>query len=85
MASSVVDIFTGANKGNSERPPSECGDRDSLDGNIQAELHFNQSEKKGASNYFNKKREQSFRSGSGGSVITSMSDLERIERIMTQA
>jgi hypothetical protein len=32
-----------------------------------------------------KKREGSYKSGSGGSVVTSMSDLERIERIMTQA
>jgi hypothetical protein len=46
----------------------------------------NQSEKRSLTNYFKKKKEGSHKSGSGGgSVVTSLSDLERIEKIMTSA
>ena len=46
----------------------------------------NQSEKRSVTNYFMKKKEGSHKSGSGGgSVVTSLSDLERIEKIMTTA
>jgi hypothetical protein len=44
------------------------------------------SEKKSLTNYFMRKKEGSHKSGSGaGSIITSLSDLERIEKIMNQA
>ena len=35
--------------------------------------------------FFNKKLTGSLKSGSGGSIVTSMSDLERIERVMNSA
>lgn len=61
-------------------------DRDSEFGDNMSVNNDNdhQSEKRSLSNYFMKKKEGSHKSGSGaGSIVTSLSDLERIEKIMT--
>ncbi len=86
MAGSVVDAFRSSktkSKNNFEKD-SEKGERDSVVGDN--DIKDNVSEKKSLSNYFKRKKEGSHRSGSGaGSVVTSLSDLERIEKIMTSA
>ena len=85
MAGSMVDVFRSKakSKNNFERE-SDRGDRDSVVGDN--EIKDNVSEKKSLSNFFMRKREGSHKSGSGaGSVVTSLSDLERIEKIMTTA
>ena len=84
IASSVVDAIksqTGKLGGQGKDTESEMGDKDSINENI------NFSEKKSLTNFFaNKKITGSFKSGSGGgSVVTSLSDLERIEKIMNNA
>jgi hypothetical protein len=44
------------------------------------------SEKNSITNYLKKKIDGSYKSGSGGgSIVTSLSDLERIEKIMISA
>lgn len=83
LASSVVDQFTGGNK-------NTLTDKDSVknaeEGKPPLNIEKAQSEKKTVSGYLKKKVEGSYKSGSGaGSVVTSLSDLERIEKIMTQA
>ena len=59
------------------------GDRDSERGSVNGDA-MEYAEKKSLSNYFVKKQHsyKSGGSGGGGSVVTSLSDLERIEKIM---
>lgn len=83
MASSVVDVFKRTKSKNFDKD-SERGEKESVAG--ENDIKDNQSDKKSLSNYFMRKREGSHKSGSGaGSIITSISDLERIEKIMTSA
>lgn len=85
MASSVVDAFRGSiGKKNNFEKDSEKGERDSVkNDNDQRD---NQSEKRSFSNFFMNKNQRSHKSGSGaGSIVTSISDLERIEKIMNTA
>ena len=80
MANSVVDAFKGSIRNTKTDRDSEFGENISVKGDD----NDHQSEKRSLSNYFMKKKEGSHKSGSGaGSVITSLSDLERIEKIMT--
>jgi hypothetical protein len=81
---SVVDVFKSKAKSKNFEKDSEMGDRESVVGDN--DIKDNQSEKKSLSNYFMRNHKGSHKSGSGaGSVITSLSDLERIEKIMTTA
>jgi hypothetical protein len=81
MASSVMDAIKGSSVKN-------LAADDKLE---RLSVNYNDTEQKeggggrSLSNYFLKKP-GSYKSGSGGgSIVTSMSDLERIEKIMTQA
>lgn len=80
MANSVVDALKNSmNKNTKTDRDSEFGDNMSAYND-----NDNQTEKRSLSNYFMKKKEGSHKSGSGaGSIVTSLSDLERIEKIMT--
>jgi hypothetical protein len=73
-----VDVIKRSGSKNRETD-SEIGDKDIINDNASNTPH----EKRSLQNFFlNKKLHGSLRSGSGGSVVTSLSDIERIEKIM---
>ena len=88
IASSIADAITGSTAGNAGKAisaaMSDAGDKDSLNENVNQDQ---KDERRSLSNYFlRRKTDGSYKSGnSGGSVVTSLSDLERIEKIMTYA
>lgn len=86
IASSVVDVVRGSSSKLGFGTESDAGDRDSVQDHDHLSAQNAPFEKRSLSNYIGKKITGSFKSGSGGgSVVTSLSDLERIEKIMTQA